>query len=282
MTDIIRTVAEIRKYVEKQKRQGNKVGLIPSMGAFHQGHLTLMNRARKECGAVIVSVFVNPIQFSAGEDYDQYPRQPERDMRMAESEEVDILFIPEVAQMYPKGFDTHVEQSEKGLPSKLCGPFRPGHFRGVMTVVLKMYSVVRPDLSYFGQKDYQQFLIIRRMSLDLNLGVEVRICPTVREEDGLAMSSRNIYLGPKQRKDAVILHDSLMKAKEMTGGGESSAAKVVAAMKKQILAVKGSRVDYIAVVNSETLEPLKEIKGKTLIALSVRIGKARLIDNILL
>lgn len=282
MTDIIRTVAEIQKYVEKQKRQGNKVGLIPSMGAFHQGHLTLMNRARKECGAVIVSVFVNPIQFSAGEDYDQYPRQPERDMRMAESEEVDILFIPEVAQMYPKGFDTHVEQSEKGLPSKLCGPFRPGHFRGVMTVVLKMFSVVRPDLSYFGQKDYQQFLIIRRMSLDLNLGAEVRICPTVREEDGLAMSSRNIYLGPKQRKDAVILHDSLMKAKEMTGGGESSAAKVIAAMKKQIRAVKGSRVDYIAVVNSETLEPLKEIKGKTLIALSVRIGKARLIDNILL
>jgi pantoate--beta-alanine ligase len=282
MTDIIRTVAEIQKYVEKQKRQGNKVGLIPSMGAFHQGHLTLMNRARKECGAVIVSVFVNPIQFSAGEDYDQYPRQPERDMRMAESEEVDILFIPEVAQMYPKGFDTHVEQSEKGLPSKLCGPFRPGHFRGVMTVVLKMFSVVRPDLSYFGQKDYQQFLIIRRMSLDLNLGVEVRICPTVREEDGLAMSSRNIYLGPKQRKDAVILHDSLMKAKDMTGGGESSAAKVIAAMKKQIRAVKGSRVDYIAVVNSETLEPLKEIKGKTLIALSVRIGKARLIDNILL
>ena len=200
MTEIIRTVAEIQKYVEKQKSQGKKVGLIPSMGAFHQGHLTLMNKARKECGAVIVSVFVNPIQFSAGEDYDQYPRQPDRDLKMVESEEVDILFIPDVAQMYPKGFDTHVDQNEKGLPSKLCGPFRPGHFRGVMTVVLKTFCIVRPDLSYLGQKDYQQYLIIRRMSLDLNLGAEVRLLPTVREEDGLAMSSRNIYLGPENRK----------------------------------------------------------------------------------
>ncbi len=282
MTEIIRTVAEIRKYVEDQKGQRKKVGLIPTMGAFHQGHLTLMNLARKECGSVITSVFVNPIQFSAGEDYDQYPRQPERDMKMAESEEVDIMFIPDVAQMYPKGFDTHVDQNEKGLPSKLCGPFRPGHFRGVMTVVLKLFAVVRPNLAYMGQKDYQQFLITRRMSLDLNLDVEVHLLPTLREEDGLAMSSRNIYLGPKQRKDATILYDSLMRAKEMVGNGESSAVKVTTAMKKQIRAVKGARIDYIAVVNSETLEPLKEIKGKTLIALSVRIGKARLIDNILL
>jgi pantoate--beta-alanine ligase len=282
MTEIIRTVAEIQKYVEKQKSQGKKVGLIPSMGAFHQGHLTLMNKARKECGAVIVSVFVNPIQFSAGEDYDQYPRQPERDLKMVESEEVDILFIPDVAQIYPKGFDTHVDQNEKGLPSKLCGPFRPGHFRGVMTVVLKTFCIVRPDLSYLGQKDYQQYLIIRRMSLDLNLGAEVRLLPTVREEDGLAMSSRNIYLGPKQRKDAVILYETLMRAKDSISNGESSAVKVITAMKKQIRAVKGARIDYIAVVNSETLEPLKEIKGRTLIALAVRIGKARLIDNILL
>jgi len=203
-------------------------------------------------------------------------------MKMSESENVDVVFVPEVAEMYPKGYDTHVEQNANGLPSKLCGPFRPGHFRGVMSIVLKLFSITRPHVAYFGQKDYQQFLIIRRMSIDMNLDVEIKVLPTLREEDGLAMSSRNIYLGPKQRKDAVILYQTLLKAREMVNNSESSAARVITAMRKTILKVKGARIDYIAVVNSETLEPLKEIKGKTLIALAVRIGKARLIDNILL
>jgi len=251
------------------------------MGAFHAGHLSLMRQARRDCDAVLASIFVNPLQFSAGEDYDQYPRDPEHDVKMAESERVDVVFLPEVAEIYPKGFDTHIDLGEGGLPTKLCGPFRPGHFRGVMTIVCKLFNIVKPDLAYFGQKDYQQFLIIRRMTIDLNLDVDVRLLPTLREEDGLAMSSRNIYLGPKQRKDATCLYQALRRAEELVANGESSAARVMGEMKRVIHRVKGTKIEYIAVVNSETLEPLREIKGKTLIGLSVRIGKARLIDNAL-
>jgi pantoate--beta-alanine ligase len=282
MTRVLKTIHQVREFVRDGRRRGWKIGFVPTMGAFHAGHLSLMRQARRDCHATIVSIFVNPLQFSAGEDYDQYPRQLDRDLKMAESEKVDVLFVPEVAEMYPKGFDTHVDQSETGLPSKLCGRFRPGHFRGVLSVVCKLFCVVKPDLAYFGQKDYQQYLIIRRMSIDLNLDVDVRVLPTVREEDGLAMSSRNIYLGPKQRKDATCLHQALRRAEEMITNGESSASRVMAEMRRVINRVKGSKIEYIAVVNSETLEPLKEIKGKTLIALAVRIGKARLIDNTIL
>jgi pantoate--beta-alanine ligase len=252
------------------------------MGAFHRGHLSLMHQARKDCGAVIVSIFVNPLQFSAGEDYDRYPRRLSQDAKMAESEKVDVLFVPSVAEVYPKGFESYVDQLEDGLPSKMCGGFRPGHFRGVMTIVAKLFNIVRPDVAYFGQKDFQQYLVLRRLSIDLNFDVDVKVMATIREEDGLAMSSRNVYLGPKQRKDATVLWTALQRAEDMVGAGENSATKVTAEMKRVIHRVKGSRVDYIAIVNSETLEPVKEIKGKTLIALAVRIGKARLIDNIIL
>ena len=273
----IETLREIQAYVGACRRKGMTVGFVPTMGAFHEGHLSLMRQARRENDAVIVSIFVNPLQFSAGEDYDRYPRRLEADQEMAESENVDVLFCPSVAEMYPKGFDSHVDQTD--LPAKLCGAFRPGHFRGVMTIVCKLFNIVKPDTAYFGQKDYQQYLILRRMTADLNLDVKVRLMPTVREEDGLAMSSRNIYLGPKQRKDAVCLNRSLRKAEEMVLNGESSAPRVIAEMKRLIGRVKGTRVEYIAIVNAETLEPVKEIKGKTLVALAVRVGKARLIDN---
>jgi pantoate--beta-alanine ligase len=275
----LETIRDIQDYVTGCRKKGLTIGFVPTMGAFHEGHLSLMRQARRDNRAVIVSIFVNPLQFSAGEDYDRYPRRLEQDARLAESEGVDILFIPSVAEMYPKGFDTHVDQTD--LPSKLCGPFRPGHFRGVLTVVTKLLNIVKPDRAYFGQKDYQQFLIIRRAVIDLNLDVEVRLLPTVREEDGLAMSSRNVYLGPKQRKDATCLYRALRRAEELVAAGESSAARVAAEMKRLIHRVKGTRIDYVAIVNSETLEPVKEIKGKTLIALAVRIGKARLIDNII-
>jgi len=255
------------------------VGFVPTMGAFHPGHLSLMREARRRHGSVIVSIFVNPLQFSAGEDYDRYPRRLDQDAKMAESEGVDVIFTPSVAEMYPKGFDSFVDQTD--LPSKLCGAFRPGHFRGVMTIVAKLFNIVKPDAAYFGQKDYQQYLIIRRTATDLNLDVDVRLMPTVREEDGVAMSSRNAYLGPKQRKDAVCLNRALQRAEDLVAGGESSAAKVAGEMKRLIHRVKGTRVEYIGIVNSETLEPVKEIKGRTLIALAVRIGKARLIDNVL-
>ncbi len=181
--------------------------------------------------------------------------------------------------MYPKGFNSYVEEDE--LPAKLCGNFRPGHFRGVMTVVAKLFNMVRPDIAYFGQKDYQQYLILRRMAIDLNTQVDVRVLPIVREEDGVALSSRNVLLGPKQRRDALCLHQALRKAREMVNHGETSAAVVTSAMKKLIRKVKGSRIDYISVVNSESLEDVKEIKGKALIALAVRIGKVRLIDNMI-
>ena len=281
MTPLVETIREIRAFVSKCRREGKRVGFVPTMGAFHAGHLSLMSQARKECDAVVASIFVNPLQFSAGEDYDRYPRQLQKDLKMAESEKVDIVFSPTVAEIYPKGFSTHVIQEKNGLPSKLCGQFRPDHFEGVMTVVSKLFNIVRPDVAYFGQKDYQQFLIIRRLSIDLNMDVECKLMPTVREEDGVAMSSRNIYLGPKQRKDALCLQTALRKAEDLVGAGESSAARVMTEMKRVIGRVKGSRIDYIAVVNSETLEPVKEIKGKTLIALAVRIGKGRLIDNVI-
>ncbi len=279
MTRVVETIGAIKAAVAACRKKGLTVGFVPTMGAFHEGHLSLMRQARRENDAVIVSIFVNPLQFSAGEDYDRYPRRLDQDTRMADAEGVDMIFAPSVAEMYPKGFDSYADQSD--LPSKLCGQSRPGHFRGVMTIVAKLFNIVRPHRSYFGQKDYQQYLITRRTATDLNLDVDVRLLPTVREEDGLAMSSRNAYLGPKQRKDATCLYRALKRAEEVASGGGSSAARVAAEMKRLIRRVKGTRIDYIAIVNSDTLEPVKEIKGKTLIALAVRIGKARLIDNVI-
>ena len=279
MTRIVETISGIQAYVAACRKRGMKIGFVPTMGAFHEGHLTLMREARRTTGAVIASIFVNPIQFTAGEDYDRYPRRLEQDTKMADSEGVDVIFAPSVAEMYPKGFDTYVDQTD--LPAKLCGAFRVGHFRGVMTIVTKLFNIIKPDVAFFGQKDYQQSLIIRRTATDLNLDVAIKVLPTVREEDGVAMSSRNVYLGPKQRKDATCLIQSLHRAEDMVNNGESSASKVAAELKRLIRKVKGTRVEYIAIVNSDTLEPVKEIKGKTLIALAVRIGKARLIDNII-
>jgi pantoate--beta-alanine ligase len=279
VTRIIETMAGIQSYTVSCRKRGLRIGFVPTMGAFHDGHLTLMREARRNNDVVIASIFVNPIQFTMGEDYDRYPRRLEQDTKMADSEGVDVIFVPSVAEMYPKGFDTYVDQTD--LPAKLCGAFRQGHFRGVMTIVTKLFNIIRPDTAYFGQKDYQQSLIIRRTATDLNLEVNIKVLPTVREEDGVAMSSRNIYLGPKQRKDATCLIQSLRRAEDMVNNGVSSAAKVIAEMKKIIRRVKGTRIEYIEIVNSDTLEPVKEIKGKTLIALAVRIGKARLIDNVL-
>ena len=280
MIRLVETIKDVRSFVEAVRKRGETIGFVPTMGAFHLGHLSLMRQAKKETDAVVVSIFVNPLQFAAGEDYDRYPRQMAKDLRMAESERVEVLLAPSVAEMYPKGFATYIDQND--LPTKLCGEFRPDHFRGVMSVVAKLFNIVKPDVAFFGQKDFQQYLLIRRMATDLNLDVDVRVLPTVREEDGLAMSSRNIYLGPKQRKDAICLYRALQRAEELIGSGESGAVKVASEMKRVILRVKGARIDYIAVVNSDTLEPVKEIKGKTLIAAAVRIGKARLIDNILI
>jgi pantoate--beta-alanine ligase len=275
----IETIHDLDTALAPFRRDSKTIGFVPTMGAFHEGHLSLMRRARKECDVVLVSIFVNPLQFSAGEDYDRYPRNLPNDSRLSESVGVDYLFVPSVAEMYAKGFRTFVDQDE--LPTKLCGEHRPGHFRGVMTIVAKLFNICRPGVTYFGLKDYQQALIIRRMVIDLNFNMDVRICPTVREEDGLAMSSRNIYLGPKQRKDAAYIHKALVYAKRMIDDGATSSSKVISEVRRILRKIKGSRVDYIQIVNQDTLEPVKEIKGKTLIAIAVRVGKARLIDNML-
>lgn len=280
--EIIETISRMRQYTAEMNQRNVKIGFVPTMGAFHEGHLSLMRQCKKDCDAALVSIFVNPLQFSLGEDYDRYPRQLPLDIQMAEAEEMDALFVPTVAEMYLKGYNTFVDQGEDGLSTKLCGSFRPGHFRGVMSVVCKLFNIVRPDVAYFGQKDYQQYLLIRRTVTDLNLNVQIRLMPTVRDEDGLALSSRNTYLGPKQKRDALCLYRALKKAEEVNAMGESSAAKVIRQMENIIKRVKGAKIDYVTVVNAETLEPVKEIKGKTLVALAVRIGKARLIDNILL
>lgn len=277
---VFTSVDEMRTFVKQCKKKELSIGFVATMGAFHKGHISLMQTARKENDIVVSSIFVNPLQFCSGEDYDRYPRQVDLDRKIAEAEGVDAMYIPSVAEMYPKGFDTYVDQNE--LPAKLCGPFRPGHFRGVLTVVCKLFNIVQPDVAYFGQKDYQQQLIIKRMVRDLNFDIKVKMCPTVREEDGLAMSSRNTYLGPKQRRESRCIYEALCRARDMIAHGENDANRVLREMKKTIMRTKGARIDYISIANAETLEDIHEIKGKVLIAAAVRIGKTRLIDNILI
>ncbi len=229
---------------------------------------------------VLVSVFVNPLQFAPQEDYQQYPRDLSRDARLARAEGVDYLFYPSMEEMYPQGFQTAVEVRE--LSDKLCGKSRPGHFKGVATVVLKLFNIVKPDAAFFGQKDAQQALIIKHMIDDLNLDVELVIMPIVREEDGLAMSSRNLYLNPKERRAATILYKSLLKAKELILGGERKASTIISQMTQMIEEEPLARVDYIALTDADNLQEADVIRGKILIALAVFIGKSRLIDNLIL
>ena len=278
MTRRIETICEIQACVAACRQKGMSVGFVPTMGAFHLGHLSLMNQARRENDAVIVSIFVNPLQFSAGEDYDRYPRRLQQDQKMAESENVDAIFIPSVAELYPKGFDSFVDQTD--LPAKLCGAFRPGHFRGVMTIVCKLFNIVQPDTAYFGQKDYQQYLIIRRMATDLNLGVRVRLMPTVREEDGLAMSSRNTYLNSAERASALCLYQSIQEARKAVAQGELKTVALAGLVRAHIESVAGTEIDYVSFVDAGTLAPVATVDRQTLLALAVRInGKVRLIDN---
>lgn len=278
---MIETVEAMRAFSANCFKKDYKIGFVPTMGALHKGHLSLIKDARKENDVVVVSIFVNPLQFCMGEDYDRYPRQPDMDKKFCEEEGVDVLFVPSVAQMYLKGFDSFVDQND--LPRKLCGPFRPGHFKGVLTIVAKLFNIVQPNNAYFGQKDYQQYLLIKRMVQDLDYGIIVKMLPTLREEDGLAMSSRNAYLGPKQRKEAASIYKALIRAKEMISQSESSVNKIVREMKKMIAeGIKGVKIDYIQIVNAETLDPIREIKGTNLISIAVRVGKARLIDNIII
>lgn len=274
---VIRTIAEMQAQSRSWSRQGIAIGLVPTMGFLHEGHLSLVDIAKEKCGAVVASIFVNPMQFGPKEDFDNYPRDEARDLAMLEAHGTDVVFIPQTDEMYPKGFETRVELTR--LPNHLCGLRREGHFRGVTTVVLKLLAAVQPDVAVFGDKDYQQILVIRRMVCDLNLSVEVIAGPTVREPDGLAMSSRNSYLSPEERRTAACVFQALQRARQMVNGGVVDTIMVRRSMTEAI-EQNGAQVDYVAVVDPETLEELQIIKDRAHAAVAAFVGRTRLIDNL--
>lgn len=277
---IIRSIKEMSLAAGRLKRAGKRIGFVPTMGALHAGHASLIARARRENDAVVVSIFVNPIQFGPQEDFKRYPRNLSRDAALCRALGADILFFPSAGSMYAKDFKTYVRV--EGLSDVLCGSFRPGHFRGVATVVAKLFNIVRPDTAYFGKKDAQQARIIQKMVEDLNFPLRVRVLPTVREKDGLAMSSRNAYLRGSQRRDALAVPQALSLAKEKVRSGLRDAAAVIRLMRRHIERVKGVRIDYVAIVDQKNLMPVKKIGRGSLAALAVRIGRTRLIDNVAL
>jgi pantoate--beta-alanine ligase len=277
---ICKTIHEMRAESRAIRGAGKRLGFVPTMGALHEGHLSLVRAARSSSDLVAASIFVNPTQFGANEDLAKYPRSFERDRELLQGERVELLFAPSVEEMYPAGAVTWV--TVEGLSDKLDGRSRPGHFRGVTTVVAKLFHVVQPDAAFFGQKDAAQVAIIRRMVRDLNLPVEIVVCPIVRAADGLAMSSRNAYLDPDERKRALVLQRSLLRAEHLAETGERNAARLVAAGREEIDKESSVRLDYFEIVNPDTLDPLEDISGGGLVAVAAVVGGTRLIDNILL
>jgi pantoate--beta-alanine ligase len=266
-------------YSFRRKTRGKSVGLVPTMGALHEGHLSLVEKARQRADVVVVSIFINPLQFGPGEDLARYPRSLSRDKKLLKSFEVDVLFLPVAQALYPKGFSSSVEV--EGLSGIMCGKARPGHFRGVTTVVAKLFNIVSPDYAFFGEKDFQQQVIIEKMVADLDFPVEIITLPTVREFDGLAMSSRNQYLSPRERKAAAILYQALSYAKKDVQSGERSARKILLALKNLIATQPLVKLEYAVMVDPKTLTEVKKVQKRVLIALAARVGRARLIDNLL-
>lgn len=268
----------MQKLSNRLKKQGKTIGLVPTMGYLHEGHISLVRRSVKENDFTVASIFVNPAQFGPKEDFKKYPRDFKMDEAMLRGAGVDALFYPTATEMYPDPYHTYVQVEHLG--DTLCGKSRPGHFKGVATVVAKLFNIVKPDTAYFGQKDAQQALIIGKMAKDLNMGLKVKTMPAVREKDGLAMSSRNAYLSAAERKEAAVLYRSLLLAKQMINKGERSAQKIINNMKALIKRKKKAAIDYAEIVDAATLKPVKNISGDILIALAVRIGNTRLIDNL--
>lgn len=280
--EIVRRVADVKRLVGQARREGKSVGLVPTMGYLHEGHQTLMRTARAANGLVVASIFVNPLQFGPSEDFAVYPRDLERDARLAAEAGVDVIFAPTVEEMYPQGFANMLTFVEvKGITECLCGASRPGHFRGVTTVCSKLFNIVEPDVAYFGQKDAQQVVVIKRMTADLNMNVRIATVSIVREADGLALSSRNVFLNPAERKAALVLSRALRQAAELLAAGERDAAIVRRAMSYLIGSEPLAAADYITVCDPHSLAELARVDGPALVALAVKIGKTRLIDNLL-
>ena len=274
---IVSDIREMQQLAGHYRQQGKTIGFVPTMGYLHEGHLSLMRRARPQCDILVVSIFVNPTQFGPNEDFERYPRDFERDERLCREVGVDVVFYPTADAMYPRPYLTYVHVEK--LSETMCGASRPGHFRGVTTVVTKLFNIVQPHIAVFGQKDYQQSLIIRQMVRDLNFDVQIDVAPIVREADGLAMSSRNKYLSPEERQQALVLYRSLTRAEELIREGERNVDTLLQAMQTVISEAPDARIDYIAIVDAETLEPLSTVRHNTVIALAVYIGTTRLIDN---
>lgn len=260
--------------------RGKRLALVPTMGALHEGHLSLVRAARAKSDVVAVSIFVNPTQFGPSEDFTRYPRNLEKDCKLLESEGVDAVFAPSAEEMYGSAATTWI--NVEGLSERLCGQSRPGHFRGVATVVAKLFNIVEPDVAFFGQKDAAQVAVIKRMVLDLNIPVQIEVCPIVRESDGLALSSRNAYLSPDDRKMALVLHASLQRAQKLFDDGERDATKIAAEAKKAFVWQPAVKLDYLEIVDPDSLEPLTAIDKRSLVAVAAFVGNTRLIDNILL
>ncbi len=279
MAKLIRDIKQMKEIINNLKKEGKSIGFVPTMGYLHQGHISLLQCSKKDNDITVLSIFVNPTQFGKGEDFDKYPRDLERDLEMATKAGVDIVFAPDENQMYPPDFATYVVQER--LTEGLCGKFRPGHFRGVLTVVNKLFNIVKPDRAYFGEKDYQQLIVIKQMVKDLNMDVDIVGCPIVREEDGLAMSSRNKYLSEEERQSALSLSKALFLAKQMFESGEANPEKIKQKMKELILQHPHVKeVQYIEIVHPKTLEPKKKVEKGDRVLLAVYVGDTRLIDNI--
>lgn len=274
-------INDIKTYLRKKQYMGDTVGFIPTMGCLHEGHLSMIKRAAKENHIVVLSIFVNPKQFGKNEDFEKYPRDFEKDAKLAEQAGADIIFYPDINEMYPETYKTYVEVPN--LSNVLCGISRPDHFKGVTTIVTKLLNIVHPDRAYFGQKDAQQAILIRQMVNDLNMDSEIIICPTVREKDGLAMSSRNVYLSDQERKSAVILHESLQKAQYLVQeGGIRDTETIVSTITKMIRKIQNITIEYVSIVAEDSLKEVMWINGRVLCVLAVKIGNTRLIDNMII
>lgn len=275
----VKRICEVRKIINKQKKNCSTIGFVPTMGYLHKGHLSLVEASVKNSDFTVMSIFVNPVQFGPGEDFERYPRDFERDSKLAGEAGVDLIFVPDTEEMYPEGYMTYVTVDK--ITELLCGKFRPGHFKGVTTIVSKLFNIISPDRAYFGQKDAQQVAVVRKMVKDLNMNIEIVCCPIVRESDGLAVSSRNVYLNTEERRAATVLSEALFEAKKMIGNGEHSKERIFNYLDKKISSERLARIEYIEIVDAEALNHINNISGKVLIALAVKFGNTRLIDNVI-